>query len=677
MSKLHTLFTALLLSAGAVSISHAEDDDNINNLSIEDLLNVEVTSVSKKAQSLNDAAAAIFVISQEDIKRSGATSIPEALRLAPGLDVARINANQWAISARGFNSRLAHNLQVLIDGRSVYNRAFAGVDWENQDVVLEDIDRIEVIRGPGATMWGANAVNGVINIITKTARETLGGLVTAGGGNFEQGFGSFRYGSQINAETSARAYVKGFNRGGNVIQPHITGYDIQNAPQADHWDKQQGGFRLDSKLNNRDELTFQGDVYSSSAALSSMIPDFNTLSDNVLTNATHTLGGNLLGRFQRTLSTTSEFKVQLYYDSYDRYMGIFKDARDTLDLDIQHRFLWLQNHEIIWGANYKYGHDHIVGTRGARSFNMNPARVNDQLASVFIQDEMSMFDDKLKFSLGSKLEHNDYSGFEGQPSAHLVWAPVNNQRIWGGVSRSVRTPSRIEKGIDYLGWIVPAQSRLNPTDFPYVSKWQGNPSFAAENVITYEIGYRTSVIKNLSFDISGFYSKYRGLNSYLPLGANLGPDSSYIIENLLMTNREQAHSYGLEVASVWQMLKWWRWDMNHSWYHDQHASKINYASSPHHRSSIRGLINVTSNLDFDVWWRYVGQANADSAFGYISIPSYFAMDLRTAWRPSKNLELSVTGQNLLQNKHLEYVSDSVFLPAAIVRGVYGKISLTF
>ena len=670
-------FIALILFFGAVKSLYADEENTVNNLSIEDLLNVEVTSVSKKAQSLNDAAAAIFVISHEDIKRSGATSIPDALRLAPGLDVARINSNQWAITSRGFNGRLANKLQVLIDGRSVYNRSFAGVDWENQDVLLEDIDRIEVIRGPGATMWGANAVNGVINVITKSSAKTLGSMLTGGGGNFEQGFGSFRYGTQLNDKTSARAYIKGFNRGGNHIEPNITGYDIQNAPSSDQWNKQQGGFRIDSHLNNRDDLTFQGDVYSSSANLSSMVPDLNTLSNSLLTNSTHTVGGNLLSRLQRTLSTTSDLKLQFYYDAYDRDIGIFKDARHTLDLDIQHRFLWLRHHDILWGANYKYGHDHIIGTRGADYFSMNPVSINDHLASIFIQDEVSMFDDKLKFSLGSKIEHNDYSGFEGQPSAHLVWAPKLNQRIWTGISRAVRTPSRIDKGVNYLGLIEPQNTQLNPTEVPVLLNWQGNRAYKAESLISYEIGYRTTMFKNISFDIAGFYAQYKNMDSYIASPLQFDADNRYIFQNFVSSNSEQTHSYGLELASVWQMLDWWRWDMNHSWFHNQYAHAINYASSPHHHSSVRGLINLSPTLDFDIGWRYVGNSNADTAFSYISIPSYFALDLRTAWRPVKQLELSVTGQNLLQTHHMEYVSDSIFLPAAIVRSVYGKISYSF
>lgn len=682
MKKPHSLLIGLLLSAGTVSLTYAEDENTINNLSIEDLLNVEVTSVSKKAQSLNDAAAAIFVISNEDIKRSGATSIPDALRLAPGLDVARVNANVWAVTSRGFGGRIANKLQVLIDGRSVYNRAFAGVDWENQDVVLEDIDRIEVIRGPGATMWGANAVNGVINIITKSSAQTQGGMLSGGGGSFERGFGAFRYGTKLNDSTTARAYVKGFDRGSNAFIPEFSGYDLQNISKYNNWNKQQGGFKLDSKLNDRDELTVQGDVYSSVANLSAVTPDINSLSNTSQTNATNTMGGNLLTRFQRTLSATSEFKTQLYYDSYSRDLGIFRDSRHTIDLDMQHRFMWLHNHEIIWGANYKYGHDHIMGNRGALPFDVDPMSVNDQLASAFIQDEISWFDNRLKFSFGSKLEHNDYSGFEGQPSAHIIWAPENNHRIWAGVSRAVRTPSRADQNFKYLSWIMPAFTNQNFSPFPIAFNYQSNPNFQSETVLTYELGYRSSFRKSLSLDITGFYSQYKNLFSLVRPAPELSPSYTYLNQNILVTNKAHSHSYGIEVASVWQMLDWWRWDITHSWFHNQYAYSpdyvsAGYAASPNHHSSLRGLINVTDNIDFDIWWRYNGKSMANTSFGSLSIPSYFSLDLRSAWRPMRNLELSVTGQNLLQSQHLEYVSESIYIPTAIVRGVYGKISLTF
>ncbi|MEQ1544330.1 MAG: TonB-dependent receptor plug domain-containing protein [Methyloglobulus sp.] len=437
----YILLVMLFLSPFA----QAEEQNEAVNLSVEDLLNVKVTSVAKKAQSLNDAPAAAFVISNDDIKRSGATNIPDALRLAPGLNVARIDANKWAVGSRGFNGRFANKLLVLVDGRSAYTRSFSGVYWENQDVMMEDVDRIEVIRGPGATLWGANAMNGVINIITKHSSETQGGLLNAGGGTEEQGFGSFRYGTKFGKDTTARAYVKGFNRDENT---HLTGEGA-----GDNWDKVQGGFRLDSQLNTQDTLKFQGDIYHANINQSSIFQQPSPPFAFTQNDRTHSYGGNVLGRYQHTFSTTSDYSLQFYYDTYTRNDAEYTDSRDTLDVDFQHRFTLLDWNEIVWGLNYRYGHDFIAGNRlqnGGKIFDITPNSVNDQLISGFIQDELTLIENKLWLTIGSKFEHNDYSGFEGQPSARIMWAPHNQHRLWAQAFQDQSVPHHVpNRGVQY------------------------------------------------------------------------------------------------------------------------------------------------------------------------------------------------------------------------------------
>jgi iron complex outermembrane receptor protein len=371
------------LFTGHVCLLRAASQDPLE-LNVEDLLNVEVTSVSKKAQALNDSAAAIFVISHDDIKRTGATSIPEALRMAPGLDVARIDSNKWAVSARGFNSRFANKLLVLIDGRNTYTRSFSGVYWENQDVMLEDVERIEVIRGPGATLWGANAVNGVINIITKHSSKTAGGLLTGGGGTEEQGFGALRYGAQLGEDTTGRVYVKGFKRDQNT--------NALGAGAGDDWDKAQGGFRIDSNLTLKDELKLQGDLYHSHLNQTVTIPQIAAPYTDTFRDKAETFGGNILGRWQHTVSTSSDYSLQLYYDYYRRNEAWFSEGRNTLDLDFQHRFSLLDNNEVIWGFGYQYTHD---DTSAGKLLSLNPASRNDQLFSAFAQDEMELIEQKL------------------------------------------------------------------------------------------------------------------------------------------------------------------------------------------------------------------------------------------------------------------------------------------
>jgi iron complex outermembrane recepter protein len=670
MTKFNRYF--YLLTFCFCTLAIAGEENEALDLSVEDLLNVKVTSVAKKAQSLNDAAAAAFVISNEDIKRSGATNIPDALRLAPGLDVARIDANKWAVTSRGFNGRRANKLLVLVDGRSAYTRSFAGVYWENQDVMMEDVDRIEVIRGPGATLWGANAVNGVINIITKHSAKTQGLSFHAGGGTQEQDFAALRYGMKFGENTTARAYVKGFHRADNT---HLTG---ENA--GDNWDKVQGGFRLDSQLDTRNALTLQGDMYHSNFNQSSIYQQ--TVSPYFLfqNDTTRAYGGNILGRWQHTLSSTSDYTFQVYFDTFTRNEASLFEKRDTFDVDFQHRFTLLDSNEIVWGLSYRYGNDKLLGKpiqNGTIPFNINLGSVHDQVFSGFIQDEISLIDNKLWLTLGSKFEHNDYSGFEGQPSARIMWAPHAQHRLWAGVSRAVRTPARYEQSLTALTRVYPPY-KLDPNNpFPTALVTHGNPNFRSEEVISYEAGYRTSFSKAISLDITGFYNDYRDVRKTIPGSQSF--DGQVVTQNVMFTNGLDVHSYGIEIATVWQMLDWWRWDVNYSWLHTQLNAAVQQELpvSPQQHVSLRGSISPWNNTDFDFWFRYVDTNTAQNQFGAYNIKPYVTLDLRLAYRPVKNIELSLVGQNLLAEKHLEFVNEIQTLPTEIDRGMYGKISWGF
>ncbi len=669
IKKIAIICNALLTSLCFSPLLIAEEQNGALDLSVEDLLNVKVTSVAKKAQSLNDTQAAAFVITNEDIKRSGATNIPDVLRLAPGLDVAKIDANKWAVTARGFNGRRANKLLVVIDGRSAYSRTFSGVYWENQDVMMEDIDHIEVIRGQGATLWGPNAVNGVINIITKHSSKTQGGLLNAGGGNQEQGFGSLRYGAKLGEDTTARVYAKGFNRAENTL--------LSGGKAGDNWDKVQGGFRLDSKLNNQDDLQVQGDIYQTHVNQLSYYEQLSSPFRITENDKNSEYGGNLLSRLQHTFSPTSDYTLQFYYDTYTRNEVSFHESRDTLDVDFQHRFGLLDWHEIIWGLGYRFGHDNLAGQKilnGSIPYALNPASVNDQLFSGFIQDELTLIDNKLWLTLGSKFEHNDYSGFEGQPSARIMWAPYNQHRLWAGVSRAVRTPSRVEQNVTALTSVIPPQA---PFFTPVAVVAQGNPNFQSEEVISYEAGYRTTFTKSVSLDVTGFYNDYRNL-LYYNQGTPFFNGTSLEVP-LIFTNALKGKTYGIEVASVWQMLDWWRWDVAYSWLHTQLDDKGDPQNSisPQHRASLRGALSPWDSIDMDFWFRYVDGNFSSSELGKTHIKGYVTLDLRMAWRPYQGIELSVVGQNLLAQKHLEYIQELQTLPTAIDRGLYGKISWGF
>ncbi|MEQ1529038.1 MAG: TonB-dependent receptor [Methylococcales bacterium] len=665
----------LCCSQGVIAATDHDQLSNVPELNLEELVKIQVTSVSKKIQALSDAPAAVYVISHDDIKRSGVTSVPEALRMAPGLDVARIDANKWAVTARGFNGNFANKLLVMIDGRSIYTPAFSGVYWDAQDVLLEDVDRIEVIRGPGATLWGANAVNGVINIITKRAEDTQGGHLTAGGGNKETGFGSLRYGVKLGKHTFARAYVNGFQRNA-MSSPQ--GFDA-----GDDWQKTQGGFRVDSQLSDKSDITVEGDVYTGEnhqtlRTPSLTIPYFHTVHDLVSSS-----GGNLLSRFRHTMSATEEVNLQVYFDHYKREEFFISEARNTFDFDLQHSFSPIKHNNAIWGMGYRLSHDDFTNSS---VLSLNPTSRNTQLFSAFVQDEITLIEDSLWLTIGSKFEHNDYTGFEGQPNVKLMWAPHPEHRIWASIARSVRTPSRAENDFLLHHTVLPP----NP-NFPYPASETpigidivGNRSFKAEVQYAYELGYRFTFANKASLDLTAFFNDYQSLrnNALAPqqIGGNL--QNLTITQPLNLTNTSIVNTYGFEAAIAWQMLDWWRWDNSYSFLKtDTQANNLipTIAISPNHKLSLRAALNPTEHVNLDFWLRYSSSAKAinPQAFALSTIPEYVTMDVRLGWQIHPHIELSITGQNLLDNQHLEYIEETYVLPVEISRGVYGKINWQF
>jgi iron complex outermembrane receptor protein len=672
------------------SLSHAESDApkakqaDITDLDVVDLLKIQViagakksqvVSVSKKNESLSNAPAAVFVISNDDIKRSGVTSVPEALRMAPGIDVARVNSNKWAITSRGFNGSFANKLLVLIDGRSVYNPAFSGVYWDAQDVLLEDVDRIEVIRGPGATLWGANAVNGVINIITKRAEDTQGGLLTAGGGTQETGFGALRYGKKLTKDSYGRVYIKGFQRN------NFKTSDGDNA--GDSWDKQQGGFRVDSRLSNQDELTVQGDLYRTNMNQAAIIPGFIPPFQQSINDKIASSGGNITSRFRHIFSTTAEYTLQFYYDHTQRDEFSIQQSLDTLDADFQNSFRLSERQNTIWGLGYRNNMDKF-STSSIAAFNPNSR--NTQLFTAFVQDEITLIDEALWFTLGSKFEHNDYSGFEGQPTARLMWMPSPRQRIWTSVSRAVRTPSRSDQDLHLLLGVSPSPPipELGGASIPVAVNLNGNPNFKAEVELSYELGYRLTLSNQASLDITAFYSNYDKLTIY---SIQQNPFLStvptlHLTQPVYFDNLGKVSTYGFEATTVWQMIDWWRWDTNYSYIKTDSQSTSNPVS-PQHKVSLRAAINPIDDVTVDFWLRYNSILTAlnslDKSFTSPTklINGYVTFDARLAWKVHPSLELSLVGQNLLDDQRLEYLDEGIVQPGAISRGVYGKVALEF
>ncbi len=473
-------------------------DDQFLNLSIEELMNVKVTTASRRPQKLTEIPSAVFVITQDDIRRSGATNIPDALRMAPGVQVERVGTDKWAVSIRGFNGLFDNKLQVLMDGRSVYSPLFSGVLWEQLDTLMEDIERIEVIRGPAAVSWGSNAVNGVINIITKKAADTQGTLLTAGGGSFEHGFVGARYGGKINEDTPFRVYAKGFSR------DHTQSLSGGNA--NDQWHSARGGFRVD---HNRgiDQFTLQGDLFSN---FDGSTLDKNGLSlSHTSTSAMrgHNEGRNIRFRWDRTFSESSSFMLQVYYDHNRQVLQpLGKSDAESFDIDMQYRFPLFERHNITWGGNYRLYHNKIFDTN---LVTFSPRERTNHLIGTFIRDDITLIPDRLLFSVGSRFEHNDFTGMEIQPNARLMWTPNTENSVWIAVSRAVRTPSRGE--IDGMINLTPQFQSfpgLSALPFPIAASLQGGKNFNSEKLIAYELGYRHQFSTQASIDMTGFINDY-------------------------------------------------------------------------------------------------------------------------------------------------------------------------
>ena len=631
---------------------------DLTEMSLEALMNIEVTSVSKKPQKKAEAAAAIFVISNTDLKRWGVTNIPEALRRVPGVQVARIDANKWAITARGFNGRFANKLLVLVDGRSVYTPLFAGVYWEANEVMLEDVERIEVIRGPGGTLWGANAVNGVINIITKSAADTQGSVVTAGVGNEEKGFTETRHGGETSDGKSYRVYAKArsVDTGGSIN----TGY----LPPAAHDDNRiaQTGFRMDWSNDTADTYTVQGDYYEGKGGQQLLIA---TAPAPVVDDAEYS-GGNLTGRWTRQTGKDSSLTVQAYYDYVSRESAALFEDRHTLDVEVEHHSVLKGVHDVVWGLNYR----HILDdTEPTSIFSLDPAERHVNLYGVFLQDDISLWDNKAKLTLGSKFEHNDFSGFEAQPSVRLAWLTDAGNTVWGAVSRTVRTPARGEHDVN-LAIIPPA-----PAPPPLIIS--GNDKFKSETMIAYEVGYRFTPSDNITVDTTAFYNKYDVLRT-TEFTSPVPPLTATFVNDM------EGHTHGIEVDTHWRVNNRLDINANYSWLavdldlikgSRDSISLSQEDASPQHQANIWIASDLGNDVELDAGVRFVGSLET---FGFPKTDSYVAVDARLGWSPRENIDLSLIGQNLFDSAHSEFNPDFIFsIPTEVERSIYGKMTLSF
>lgn len=620
----------------------------LKKLSLEELSEIEVTTPSKEPAKAFQSPAAIYVITGDDIRHSGATTIPEALRLAPGVEVSRIDANKWAIGIRGFGTRLSRSVLVLIDGRTVYTTLFAGTYWEVQDTMLEDIDRIEVIRGPGGTIWGPNAVNGVINIITKSSKATQGTLASAGGGNEEQGFASLRYGGDNGKGLTYRMYGKGFTRG---PEDHPDGRNF------DDWRAAQAGFRMDWGANQQDVFTVQGDLYKEEAGESVQATTYAPPYSRIVDGNADLSGGNAMVRWQRTLRNGGDFQLQAYYDRTNRYEPNFGERRNTFDVDFLERLPLPARQQVSWGLGLRFSHADDLEVVSGLSF--LPASRTDQLYTAFLQDEIGLVDKRLSLVLGVKLLRTNFTDISSEPSARLAWTPSERQTIWAAFTHAVRTPSDAEEDFDLSGF-----AGLGPGGIPLMARFNSNSHFAPEQLNGYEVGYRRRFGQNLLIDVASFYNHYHDLFDEEFTGAIFLEDNPAPVHYLLPAqfgNGLLGTVKGLEIAPEWRPVSSWRLRGSYSYLHMNlgrapHSGDVGTApgivgSSPQHEVWIQSSLDLSKAIQLDLTYRHV------SALPGQLVPAYSTGDARFAWRFKHQLELEVVGRNLFQPSHAESGGD--------------------
>lgn len=637
--------------------------DSLNQLSLEQLGNVEVTTVSKEPEQVWHTPAAIFVITQEDIRRSGATSIPEILGLAPGVEVARIDSDHWAVGVRGFGGEFSKSLLVLIDGRSVYSPLFAGVYWQVQDTLLEDIDRIEVIRGPGGTIWGANAVNGIINIITKNAKDTHGTLSPWGGGNIDQGIGGARFGGANGKGLDYRVYGKGFIRGPEF---HPDGVNF------DDWRMGQVGFRTDWSKNTRDTFNVQGDMYKGLDGERVAISFYSPPSVSVINYPPHnTSGGNIVGSWRHQFNEHSDVETRGYFDRTSRFSPQLDETRNTYDLDFLYHFAVGERQDALLGVGARWSHDDITNIFPTLTF--TPPQETDSIYSWFIQDQIGIIPKSLSLILGSKFEHNNRSGFEVQPNGRLMWTPTPRQTVWAAVTRAVRTPSRLDQDLQLTDFLAATP--------PIFLRVVGSKSFRSEHLLGTEVGYRTLIVSKLYVDISLFRNDYNDLYGYGP-GTEYpeaSPAPAHIILQEPLANALKGDTSGGEITPSWKLANWFEIKGSYSYLHlyvhdkpgftDNQNTVSDNGSSPHHQVILQALFNMPKGFELDPTYRFVSSLPAQK------VAAYNTGDVRFGWRASRSWEMSVVGQNLMQPHHAEFGSD-VDTIVGIKRDVYAKITWT-
>jgi iron complex outermembrane receptor protein len=643
LTRTNRWLTAVLVAASSAAVAvprAAAQTQDLTTLSLQDLLNTEITSVAMKEQSLSRTAAAVYVISQEDIRRSGATTLPDLLRMVPGFTVSAIDATRWAVSARGFQGVYSNKLLVLIDGRSVYSPMFGGVHWEMQNVPLDDIDRIEVVRGPGGTLWGANAVNGVINIITKPAAATAGGLASASVGSQERGSSHLRYGGTLGAATY-RAFAKYSNRS--------SGGTFMGFEDPDAADVAVGGVRIDWRS--------QTDVFSLSGAIEDgrgdhleLMPTLSAPTGLPRRTPVDFTDGYTVFSWTRSPSSQSERGVQASYQAYRRAQGALEEQWQILDVDARQRRALGRRHEIVAGAGYRGAWTRIVNSDLIAFW---PAHEHLRLVTGFIQDEIELVRG-VRLTPGSKFEHNTRTGVEVQPSIRTTWTPTRSQAFWGAVTRAVKTPSRADRTVDMVYSTVQGIAPL-----PVVVTIEGNREYGSEDLRAMELGYRRQV-RSASFDVALFRNDYSGIRveTLESVERGLFEDQPVIVTRTSFENQRHVNTAGVEVSASWRPVPWWKVSAAHSWQRLTDALPLGEDPAPGHTSHARTYVDLPGNLEASALVYRL------SAVKQRAIREYAKLDANLRWRPAARLDLSVGVQNLLHGGDVEG-TDLLFAPGTL------------
>jgi iron complex outermembrane receptor protein len=640
-------FLALLLAVGLAAAAAGQEparEPDLADLDLEELGRIRITSTARRPEPASRAAAAVYVITREDIRRAGAGSLPEALRLAPGLQVARVTARDWSITSRGFAEQSPNKLLVLIDGRAVYSPLFAGVFWDVQDVPLEDVDRIEVILGPGATLWGSNAVNGVINVITRPAADSRGGVLAVRGGTSDHLRATGRWGSALGPRASLRAYATLVDRAPSRLAGGAMG--------EDDWQQGQGGARFDWEPGDRDRVTLQGDLYGGSGGQlvtgALLTPPFSRTVEDELDAG----GGNLLARWSRRLGERSDLQVQGYYDRAARKVpsSFGRVAVDIADLELQHHFVPHPRHDLIWGLGYRLNSDTISATFPITL--VPPARTTHQVTG-FAQDEIALRPERWYLTAGAKLEHNDFTGLEVQPNLRLLWLPSARHTAWTAVSRAVRIPSRLDADVRFVASVLPV------TTPPTIVRFDGNEDVAAEEAITWEGGWRAQVLPAVSADLSLYYAWYDRLRSVDLLAPVV--EGGFIVQPAEVGNGARGHAYGGTITATWHPRSSLRLVGSYTLLRMRAEPRedappgstpsVSPGLNPEDQALLRGSLTLPRGLEADLALRYVGELPGPGR-----IPGYVEADARIGWLARPGLNIGLAGHDLLHDQHAEFFS---------------------